>query len=228
MAIIKCPECGKDVSDKADSCLYCGTPIANKQLDKYEHFYTPSFEEKSSKLPVIITAIVGIFIAVAVGITVRVIDGKTMSTGETKLAEMRNELASVSSELRSSKTQLASIKSQIEAQNKKIEPPKDIYDVSLAAGTYTVGTDLAPGIYHFTYKLKNPDDDWGDYLYVTYAGSEGTEETLGGTKFDFRVEAEEDGEQVSVKLDSGSKLVVSTEYGNWCPGKAITTEQTSK
>lgn len=27
MAIIKCPECGKEVSDKARVCPYCGIPI---------------------------------------------------------------------------------------------------------------------------------------------------------------------------------------------------------
>ena len=27
MAMIKCPECGKDVSDKAASCIHCGSPI---------------------------------------------------------------------------------------------------------------------------------------------------------------------------------------------------------
>lgn len=29
MALIKCPECGKQVSDKAGSCPNCGCPIAN-------------------------------------------------------------------------------------------------------------------------------------------------------------------------------------------------------
>ncbi|MES2006955.1 MAG: zinc-ribbon domain-containing protein [Patescibacteria group bacterium] len=28
MALIKCSECGKDVSDKAVSCPFCGNPIA--------------------------------------------------------------------------------------------------------------------------------------------------------------------------------------------------------
>ncbi len=28
MALIKCPECGKDVSDKAQSCIHCGCPLA--------------------------------------------------------------------------------------------------------------------------------------------------------------------------------------------------------
>lgn len=27
MAIIKCPECGKEISDKAKSCIHCGYPI---------------------------------------------------------------------------------------------------------------------------------------------------------------------------------------------------------
>ena len=29
MALIKCPDCGKQVSDKAGSCPNCGCPIAN-------------------------------------------------------------------------------------------------------------------------------------------------------------------------------------------------------
>lgn len=28
MALIKCPECGKEVSDKAQACINCGCPIA--------------------------------------------------------------------------------------------------------------------------------------------------------------------------------------------------------
>ncbi|MBR2343197.1 MAG: zinc ribbon domain-containing protein [Clostridia bacterium] len=29
MALIKCPECGKEVSDKASACIHCGYPISN-------------------------------------------------------------------------------------------------------------------------------------------------------------------------------------------------------
>ena len=29
MALIKCPECGKEISDKASSCPSCGYPIYN-------------------------------------------------------------------------------------------------------------------------------------------------------------------------------------------------------
>jgi uncharacterized membrane protein YvbJ len=27
MALIKCPECGKEISDKATQCMYCGAPM---------------------------------------------------------------------------------------------------------------------------------------------------------------------------------------------------------
>lgn len=30
MALIKCPECGKDISEKAFKCLYCGAEIESK------------------------------------------------------------------------------------------------------------------------------------------------------------------------------------------------------
>lgn len=30
MALIKCPECGKEVSDKAESCIHCGAPLKEK------------------------------------------------------------------------------------------------------------------------------------------------------------------------------------------------------
>ena len=31
MALINCPECGKEVSDQSDYCIYCGYPIKQKQ-----------------------------------------------------------------------------------------------------------------------------------------------------------------------------------------------------
>ena len=28
MALIKCPECGKEISDKAPACIHCGFPLS--------------------------------------------------------------------------------------------------------------------------------------------------------------------------------------------------------
>ena len=29
MALIKCPECGQDISDKVEICIHCGYPLPN-------------------------------------------------------------------------------------------------------------------------------------------------------------------------------------------------------
>ena len=34
MALIKCPECGKEISDKSSACIHCGYPLANIQQEK--------------------------------------------------------------------------------------------------------------------------------------------------------------------------------------------------
>ena len=35
MALIKCPECGKDISDTCENCIYCGYPISKgKRINK--------------------------------------------------------------------------------------------------------------------------------------------------------------------------------------------------
>lgn len=35
MALIKCPECGRDVSDRAKACIHCGFPL-NENVSRYE------------------------------------------------------------------------------------------------------------------------------------------------------------------------------------------------
>lgn len=32
MAMIKCPECGKDISNQSDKCIFCGFPIRNEDM----------------------------------------------------------------------------------------------------------------------------------------------------------------------------------------------------
>jgi len=36
MALIKCPECGKEVSDKASACIHCGYPLAEEKTENNE------------------------------------------------------------------------------------------------------------------------------------------------------------------------------------------------
>lgn len=45
MALIKCPECGKDISNKADACIHCGYPLSDE--DKLG----PEITEYNEKCP---------------------------------------------------------------------------------------------------------------------------------------------------------------------------------
>lgn len=53
MAMIKCPECGKEISDRAEACPHCGCPIDESPLETSEY----------AKLMVI--SLIAIFMAVA-------------------------------------------------------------------------------------------------------------------------------------------------------------------
>ena len=41
MALIKCPECGKEISDKANACVHCGYPLdtLERLMEKVEDFH---------------------------------------------------------------------------------------------------------------------------------------------------------------------------------------------
>lgn len=60
MALIKCPECGKEVSDKADSCPECGYPISRKSAPP------ESSRKNKSKIITAIFVIVLLFFAVSI------------------------------------------------------------------------------------------------------------------------------------------------------------------
>jgi len=64
MALIKCNECNKEVSDKATSCPQCGVPIGTKSVDTT----VKTIQETSKPLKLqlilsVLTIIIGIFIA---------------------------------------------------------------------------------------------------------------------------------------------------------------------
>lgn len=74
MALINCPECGREISDKANACIHCGCPI--KQLEKNEFITTcneetvndiESYSKKSNKKRIkpwiIVLIIIGVIIA---------------------------------------------------------------------------------------------------------------------------------------------------------------------
>lgn len=38
MALIKCPECGKEISDKSKSCIHCGYPLNDAHISKPKQY----------------------------------------------------------------------------------------------------------------------------------------------------------------------------------------------
>ncbi len=59
MALIKCTECGKDISDKAIACPNCGNPLATVQKD--ESLVTIQATKKKWKFVKLLSWIVFIF-----------------------------------------------------------------------------------------------------------------------------------------------------------------------
>lgn len=51
MALIKCPECGKEISDKAKSCPQCGYPITKENSTRVESNLTPDTKNNFPDLP---------------------------------------------------------------------------------------------------------------------------------------------------------------------------------
>ena len=39
MALVKCPECGKEISDKSSACIHCGFPLDNEKTTLYNIVY---------------------------------------------------------------------------------------------------------------------------------------------------------------------------------------------
>lgn len=54
MALIKCPECGREVSNKATTCIHCGTPliVEKKVKVKIPPFCTGMFNQKATEVEV--------------------------------------------------------------------------------------------------------------------------------------------------------------------------------
>ena len=50
MALIKCPECGKEISDKAAICPNCGCPIRREPIESLQEEYAEDEEESNSEL----------------------------------------------------------------------------------------------------------------------------------------------------------------------------------
>lgn len=60
MALIKCPECGKEVSERAVSCPNCGCPIATVQKSKVVKIKMPPGEDLTILFAPTLTVSIGL------------------------------------------------------------------------------------------------------------------------------------------------------------------------
>ena len=51
MALIKCPECGKEISDKAPSCIHCGFPLTSISTQSQDNTHQKGKSVKESICP---------------------------------------------------------------------------------------------------------------------------------------------------------------------------------
>lgn len=73
MALIKCPECGKEISDTCSRCIHCGYALRKHDVgyesDRENYKHTPSVETKTSSngclWVVVITVAIFFLLAIA-------------------------------------------------------------------------------------------------------------------------------------------------------------------
>ena len=57
MALVKCKECGKKVSNKADVCVECGYPLSKNKKNSSEEIKTQQKTRKSLKLQLLLSKV---------------------------------------------------------------------------------------------------------------------------------------------------------------------------
>ena len=93
MALIKCPECGKEISDKAERCPKCGYLLRkNEMSDIEEHGVTRRPQMKKTVI-IIICSVIMLVIVVGVGISQFVFNKKEKDTEVPKLHNIPTELS---------------------------------------------------------------------------------------------------------------------------------------
>ena len=65
MALIKCPECGKEISDKAPACIHCGFPLPKLEENKKTIFLKRS--KATFFTPIAIFLVVDVILGVLIG-----------------------------------------------------------------------------------------------------------------------------------------------------------------
>lgn len=81
MALIKCKECGKEISDQASTCPNCGAPI-EKQVDVPESGSEEVKKKSSKKVPIIIAVVLAVAVVGCGGYYIATMDSRNYKTAQ--------------------------------------------------------------------------------------------------------------------------------------------------
>ena len=115
MALINCPECEKEISDKAQSCIHCGCPIEIHTTNS-----NSSAKSKSNKRILKIVAIVCVICIGLVGL-VKILDALIETQEEASMAarEAAQEYEEIQLKIESLKIEREKIYKRIDELNSK-------------------------------------------------------------------------------------------------------------
>lgn len=141
MALIKCPECGKEISDKAGSCPNCGMPLSNTEsnsphvsTEKSNEESKPSNEKKAlNKKHIIVISVVLAVLAIAAAVLIPILISNSLSPEEVEAVNTVSEAISAIGEVNTeSKDKIEYAESLYDAltpkEKKKVSNYKDLVD----------------------------------------------------------------------------------------------------
>lgn len=101
MAIISCPECGKEISDQAEKCIYCGYPLKKQEQPDVEKVGQSSESGRKKKFIYAIAGTLAVVVALVIGVLVsrKMEQDKKAKTYETAVEELDSENISGAKEL---------------------------------------------------------------------------------------------------------------------------------
>ena len=138
MALIKCPECGKEVSDKAKSCIHCGYPINVSKIKTNDEIIEQTKQKKKIGLIVFIILII-------LGIGIGVFSYNYSISGKKEANQAIEILKDYKSGVISSetaKTRLDSIANTLEIKAKEVDKFKAVNLNKISIIIHEVNVDL--------------------------------------------------------------------------------------
>ena len=65
MALIKCPECGREISDTCEQCIHCGMALENASNNSKSELPKMQLDKKTKKITGIVLGVVAIVVVLA-------------------------------------------------------------------------------------------------------------------------------------------------------------------